>query len=88
MLEEIAKKFLAEGILGWVLVASWIILGSALIMLWRVWRAEEKEWTQERAALYKDARTQEKEQFSLMLQTFQSIQTTLAELKILVQQPK
>jgi predicted negative regulator of RcsB-dependent stress response len=86
MLEEIAKRFLDEGILGWILVASWIILGSAVLLLWRVWRADDKEWAEERNALYKEARIQDKERFQEMLTTIQHVQVTLTELKVIVQQ--
>jgi hypothetical protein len=82
MLDEIAQQLITKnGLLGTLLVASWCILGGVIIALWKVWRAEEKQWNEERTALYKESQAQEKDRFKTMLDTFQSVNTVLVEIK-------
>lgn len=84
MIDKIIDALLADprnGLLGILLVASWIVLGGVIGLIWNVWRAEEKQWNAERAAIYQDAQAQERERFKDMLTTMQNVNAVLSEIK-------
>ena len=66
MIEKIVDALIADprnGLLGLLLMASWIVLGGTIGVIWRVWRAEERQWKQ----------MMERERFKEMLATMQSV---------------
>lgn len=80
MIDKIIDALLADprnGLLGILLVASWGVIG----LIWNVWRAEEKQWYAERAAIYQDAQAQERERFKDMLVVMQNVNAVLSEIK-------
>lgn len=84
MIDKIIDALLADprnGLLGILLVASWIVLGGVIGLIWNVWRAEEKQWNAERAAIYQDAQAQERERFKDMLMVMQNVNAVLSEIK-------
>lgn len=84
MIEKIVDAIIADprnGLLGILLAASWILLGGTIGIIWRMWRAEERQWNRERAALYQDAQMMERERLKEMLATMQSVNAVLSEIK-------